>query len=404
MTSRSGGFSKARLGQMREVMVAHVERGDIPGLVTLVSRRDEVHVEAIGRKADGGEPMRRDTIFRIASMTKPIAAAAAMILVEECRLRLDDPVDRLLPELANRRVLRRIEGPVGDTVPANRPITLRDLLTFRLGFGIIMAPPDTYPIQNAMREKGMRMGPPRPQAEPAPDEWIRRLGTLPLMYQPGERWMYDTGSDVLGVLIARAAGQGLETFLRARLFEPLGMKDTGFSVPTAKLDRLATSYWTNPASGAREVYDGAEGGEWSRPPAFPSAAGGLVSTVDDYLAFGRMLLNRGRHGGERILSRLSVEAMTADQLTPEQKALSGLVPGFWDSRGWGFGVSVITRRDGVAAVPGRFGWDGGLGTSWSTDPTEELVGILMTQGMWTSPRGPDVYHDFWTQAYQAIDD
>ena len=181
MTSRSGGFSKARLGRMRDVMTAHVERGDMPGLVTLVSRRDEVHVEAIGRQADGGEPMRRDTIFRIASMTKPMAAAAAMILVEECRLRLDDPVDRLLPELADRRVLRRIEGPVDDTVPAGRPITLRDLLTFRQGFGIIMAPPDTYPIQNAMRERGVRMGPPRPQTEPAPDEWMRRLGTLPLM-------------------------------------------------------------------------------------------------------------------------------------------------------------------------------------------------------------------------------
>jgi CubicO group peptidase (beta-lactamase class C family) len=404
MTPRSGGFSNARLGRMRDVMAAHVERGDIPGLVTLVSRRDEVHVEPIGRQADGGEPMRRDTIFRIASMTKPIAAAAAMILVEECRLRLDDPVDRLLPELADRRVLRRIEGPVDDTVPASRPITLRDLLTFRLGLGIIMAPPDTYPVQKAMRQKGMRMGPPRPQTEPAPDAWMRRLGTLPLIYQPGERWMYDTGSDVLGVLIARAAGQDLETFLRERLFEPLGMKDTGFSVPTAKIDRLATSYWTNPASGARGVYDEAECGEWSRPPAFPSAAGGLVSTVDDYLAFGRMLLNRGRHGAQRILSRPSVEAMTADQLTPEQKALSGFVPGFWDSRGWGFGMSVITRRDGVAAVPGRFGWDGGLGTSWSTDPTEELVGILMTQGMWASPRGPDVYLDFWTQVYQAIDD
>ncbi|HKX04837.1 MAG TPA: serine hydrolase domain-containing protein [Methylomirabilota bacterium] len=405
MTSKSGGFSKARLGRMRDVMAGHVERGAMPGLVTLVSRRDEVHVEAIGRMAaGGGRPMARDTIFRIASMTKPVAAAAAMILVEECRLRLDEPVDRLLPELAGRRVLRRLEGPVEDTVPASRAITLRDLLTFRQGFGIIMAPPDTYPIQKAMREAGMRMGPPRPQAEAGPDAWMRRLGTLPLLHQPGERWMYDTGSDALGVLIARAAGQPFETFLRERLFEPLGMKDTGFSVPAGKIGRLATSYWSGPKSGKMEVYDPAEGGEWSRPPAFPSAAGGLVSTVDDYLAFGRMLLNRGRHGAERILSRLSVEAMTTDQLTPEQKALSGFGPGFWDSRGWGFGMSVITRRDGVAAVPGRFGWDGGLGTSWSSDPTEELVGILMTQRMWTSPQGPDVYHDFWTQAYQAIDD
>ena len=197
---------------MRDVMAGHVERGDMPGLVTLVSRRDEVHVEAIGRQADGGGPMRRDTIFRIASMTKPIAAAATMILVEEGRLRLDEPVDRLLPELADGRVLKRLDAPLGDTVPASRPITVRDLLTFRLGFGLIMAPPDTYPIQRAMRERQMRMGPPRPQAEPAPDEWMRRFASLPLMHQPGERWMYDTGSDVLGVLVARAAGQDLETF------------------------------------------------------------------------------------------------------------------------------------------------------------------------------------------------
>jgi len=404
-----GGFSKARLDRMREVMAGHVERG-MPGLVTLVSRRGETHVEAVGMKAAGGPgaagngPMRRDTIFRIASMSKPIAAAAAMILVEECKLRLDDPVDSLLPELANRKVLRRLDGPLEDTVPARRPISVRDLLTFRLGLGMIMAPPDSMPIQKALGERALGQGPPAPDTTAAPDEWMRRLGTLPLMHQPGERWMYHTGSDVLGVLITRVVGRPLETFLRDRLFEPLGMKDTAFTVPAAKLDRLATSYLSDPTTGGVTLYDAAEGGQWSRPPAFPSGGGGLVSTVDDYLAFAQMLLGGGRHGGERILSRLSVEAMTTDQLTPEQKALSAFVPGFWDSRGWGFGLSVITRRDGVAAVPGRFGWDGGLGTSWSSDPTEELVGILMTQRMWTSPQGPDVYHDFWTQAYQAIDD
>jgi len=239
---------------------------------------------------------------------------------------------------------------------------------------------------------------------PAPDEWMRRLGRLPLMHQPGEKWMYNTGSDVLGVLIARASGQSLETFLRERIFEPLGMKDTGFSVPEALLDRLATSYWTNPASGELVVYDEAAGGQWSREPAFPSGAGGLVSTIDDYLAFGQMMLSLGKHKGSRILSRLSVETMTTDQLTPEQKAVSGLVPGDFDSHGWGFGVSVITRRDDIAAVPGRYGWDGGMGTSWYSDPREEMVIILMTQRAWTSPRPPDVCLDFWTSAYQAIDD
>jgi CubicO group peptidase (beta-lactamase class C family) len=386
---------------MDDVMAGYVERGQVPGLVTLVCRRGEVHVDALGTMSIGGnEPVRRDTIFRIASMTKPITAAATMILVEECRLRLDEPVDRLLPELANRTVLRLIDGPLDDTVPAHRPITVRDLLTFRLGFGQLMAPPDAYPILKAAHEQEIGMGPPSPLAPP--DEWIRRLGSLPLMHQPGERWLYNTGSDVLGVLIARAAGQPFETFLRERIFGPLGMKDTGFSVPAENIHRLSAGYWTDPETGALKLYDQAEGGLWSRPPDFPSGSGGLVSTVDDSLAFGRMMLNQGRYDGRRILSRLSVEAMTTDQLTADQRAAASDFLG--DNRGWGFGVSIVTHRDDVAAVPGRYGWDGGLGTSWHVDPREELIGILMTQAAWTSPSGPDVYHDFWTSAYQAIDD
>ena len=401
----TGGLSKERLGRMHNVMAGYVERGEVPGLVTLVSRWGEVHVAAIGMKAvEGLDPMRRDTIFRISSMTKPITAAATMILVEECKLRLDEPVDALLPELAERQVLKRLDGPLDETVPAKRPITVRDLLTFRMGFGQMMAPPDAYPILKAASEQQIGMGPPSPSQMPAPDEWMRRLGRLPLMHQPGEMWMYNTGSDVLGVLIARASGQPLEAFFRERIFEPLDMKDTGFSVPAASLDRLATSYWTNFETGELELYDSAEGGQWSRPPDFPSGAGGLVSTIDDYLAFGQMMLSQGKHGNERILSRLSVELMTTDQLTPEQKAVSGLVPGDFDSHGWGFGMSVVTRRDDVAAVPGRFGWDGGMGTSWYSDPREEMVTILMTQCAWTSPSPPDVCLDFWTSAYQAIDD
>jgi CubicO group peptidase (beta-lactamase class C family) len=401
----TGGLSRARLGRMHDVMVGYVERGEVPGIVTLVSRRGEVHVDVIGMQAVGdSDPIRRDTIFRISSMTKPITAAATMMLVEECKVRLDEPVDRWLPELTERKVLKRLDGPLDDTVPAKRPITVRDLLTFRMGFGQLMAPPDAYPILKAASEQQIGMGPPSPSTLPAPDEWMRRLGQLPLMHQPGEKWMYNTGSDVLGVLIARVSGQPFETFLRERLFEPLGMKDTGFSVPAASLNRLATSYLTDPESGELELYDEAEGGQWSRPPAFPSGAGGLVSTIDDYLAFGQMMLSQGKHGSERILSRLSVELMTTDQLTPEQKAVSGLVNGYFDSHGWGFGVSMVTRRDDVAAVPGRYGWDGGMGTSWYSDPREDMVTILMTQCAWTSPSPPNVCLDFWTSAYQAIDD
>ena len=397
----TGGLSRARLGHMHDVMAGCVERGDLPGLVTLISRRGEVHADAIGTLAVGGSaPMRPDTIFRISSMTKPILAVAAMILVEECKLRLDEPVDRLLPELADRAVLRRIDGPLDETVPANRSITPRDLLTQRMGFGCIMDASTEFPIERAERERElMTLG---PETTPlSPDEWIRRFATLPLMHQPGEKWMYNTPYWVLGVLIARAADQPLATFLRRRIFEPLGMHDTGFSVPPEKIDRLASYYEADPDTGALHLLDGPGDSQWGDPPASPPGSGELVSTAADYLAFGQMMLNRGKVGGERILSRLSVEAMTTDQLTPEQKAISPFFPGFWDNRGWGFGVSMITRRDSVASVPGRYGWDGGYGTSWSADPAEEMTAMLMTQVL-AFPSG--IYDDFWTSAYQAIDD
>ncbi|HJT06592.1 MAG TPA: serine hydrolase domain-containing protein [Stellaceae bacterium] len=397
-----GGLSTARLGRMHAVMAGHVEHGGLPGLVTLIERRGEVHVDAIGSlAADGREKMRRDSLFRIASLTKPVVAAAAMILVEECRLRLDDPVDRWLPELASRQVLRSIESPLDDTVPMKRAITLRDLLTFRLGHGVVMVWPARHPIQQAKAEIGLAPGPELPNFPP--DELMRRYGSLPLLHQPGERWLYNSGSDILGVLIQRVAGRTLGAFLEERIFAPLGMKDTGFSVPAAQHDRLTTAYRSDPA-GKLAVFDEAKAGRFARPPAFESGGGGLVSTADDYLAFARMMLNHGKHGSLRILSRPSVELMTTDQITPEQKAASPFVPGFWDGRGWGFGLSVITARTELGFNPGRFGWDGGYGTSAYMDPKEDMVAILLSQRLLDSPQGPAVYADFWTSVYQAIDD
>ena len=399
----TGGLSEARLVRMHDVMAGHVERGEVPGVVTLLSRRGEVHVDALGKRAVGGsEPMGRATIFRISSLTKPIAAAAAMVLVEDGTLRLDDPVDPLLPELAGRSVLKRLDGPLDDTVPAKRPITLRDLLTMRMGFGFVMGPPDAHPILAAVDEQRLGMGPPKPATPHEPDEWLRRFATLPLMHQPGERWMYEMAFAVLGVLISRASEKPLGTFLRERIFGPLGMEDTGFQVPTEKLDRLASLYAADPATGVLELHDGVEDSQWSRPPAFPDARGGLVSTADDYLAFGRMMLNGGVHGGERILSRASVELMTTDHLTPEQRATSDSVPVFLGDRGWGFGLSTIPGDEAAAATPGRYGWEGGLGTSWSSDPAEDMVGVLMTQRL-ASPGSPRIDLDFWVSVYGAID-
>ncbi|GAA2793635.1 hypothetical protein GCM10020219_076100 [Nonomuraea dietziae] len=243
MEHGNSGFSKAGLDRLREVLARHVESGKIPGLVALVTRGEETHVEALGTmRHDGGAPMRRDTIFRMASTTKPVAVAATMVLLDECRLRLDDPVDPWLPELADRRVLKRPDGPLDDTVPARRPITVRDLLTSTCGLGLDMTA-RTAPMMSAFFEQGVygqEDGWLLP--EPGPDEWMRRLGTLPLMYQPGERWLYNVSDDVLGVLVARVTGQSFEEFLRERIFGPLGMKDTAFHVPADKLDRLPPLY------------------------------------------------------------------------------------------------------------------------------------------------------------------
>ncbi|MFF7636892.1 serine hydrolase domain-containing protein [Kitasatospora sp. NPDC008050] len=403
-TGHSKGFVRTRLDRLRTVLARHVGPDGVPGLVALVARGDETHVEALGERTIGGAPVTRDTVFRISSMTKAVTAVAALMLVEECRLRLDEPVDELLPELANRRVLRRVDGPLDDTVPAHRPITVRDLLTFTMGTGLLMAPPDSHPILQAMAVLDLGQGPPQPADVPAPNEWLPRLGTLPLMHQPGERWLYNTGADVLGVLVARASGQPFERFLGERLFGPLGMGSTGFSVAPDRLDRFTTCYWTDPATGARAVYDEAAGGQWATPPAFPSGGSGLVSTVDDFLAFSRMLLDGGRCTGERILSRASVELLSSDQLTPEQKAASELVPGFFDTRGWGYGVSVVTRQTELGHPLYQYGWDGGLGSSWAIDPVDQVIGIILTTRAFTSPVAPPVVQDFWTSAYQALGD
>ena len=395
------GLSEAGLERLHATMRRHVEAGIVPGLVTAVTRGGDIDVDAVGTMAFGGEaPMRRDAIFRIASVTKPITAVAAMILIEACVLRLDDPVDRWLPELADRRVLARIDGPIDDTVPAARPITVRDVLTFRLGYGAIF---DQSPYAQAFAEAGVAPGALLPTMPG--DEYMARLGSLPLAHQPGERWLYNNGSDVLGVLIARASGQSLGTFLKERIFDPLGMKDTGFHVPAAKRERLPEAYWTDFATGVFGAFDPSEGSRFAEPPVFESGAGGLVSTVDDLLAFGQMMLNGGTLGAERIVSRPSVELMTMDHLTPEQKAASAaqFFPGFFDYRGWGFGVAVYTERTDLASVPGRYGWDGGYGTSWYVDPTEGLLGVLLTQRVWDGSVEVSVLPDFWTSVYAAIE-
>ncbi|GHO85054.1 serine hydrolase domain-containing protein [Dictyobacter formicarum] len=407
------GFSQERLGRLSRVLHGYVERGEMAGIVAIIHRHgEEAHVETIGwQDKEAQIPIKRDTIFRIASMTKPIVAAAVLTLVEEGKIRLYDPVDAWLPELANRMVMRDPQGSPDDVYPSPRAITLHDLLTYRLGIGwgasslrprifALTAAPIADVLQIPNRERL------------APDAWMARLGEFPLLYEPGTRWLYQVASDILGVLITRITGKPLETFLREYLFEPLGMVDTSFVVPAEKRSRLATFYVSAPGR-ELEMRDHPRNTGWAEPPLFQAGAGGLVSTVDDFQRFGRMLLNKGELDGVRILSRKTVEAMTTDYLTPEQHTHPfsnfdryDMDPsaGMWDNWGFGYGVAVRTRRIGLGPGVGSFFWPGAFGTTWIADPQEQLMATLMPQVLGTNPFYTQLSEDFLAMTYQAISD
>jgi CubicO group peptidase (beta-lactamase class C family) len=377
-------------------MAAHVTAGDLPGLATLVACADDVYVDTVGTPSVADRsPLGRDAIFRIASLTKPITAVATMSLVEQGRLQLDQPIDELVPELADRRVLRAIDAELDDTVPAHRPITLEDLLSSRFGFGSVMAPPDRYPIQRAEAELGLQSigGPPWPPIAHDVDSWIAALGSLPLMYQPGEQWLYNTSTQVLGVLLARACGQDLARVLRERIFEPLGMADTGFTVPGGRLGRLTTFYRPDPETGELSVIDEAPHSWWSAPPSFPDGSGWLVSTIDDYWSFVSMILAKGTGNGERILSPATVALMTTDRLSSAQRDASAMFLG--PHGGWGLGLQVPATGSWEQPLPCGIGWDGGTGTTWRSNLRSGVTGILFTQRQATSPVPPPLIEDFW---------
>jgi CubicO group peptidase (beta-lactamase class C family) len=352
--------------RLEEIVETAVARGDAPGVVAAVGRGGEGYVAAAGVMAVGGPPMRPDTLFRIASITKPVTAAVVLSLAEDGLVGLEEPVDRLLPELADRRVLRRPDGPLTDTIEAERAVTTRDLLTFTWGFGMqgaMFMAPEPWPIVSAVAERELSsFGPPRPDTTPEPDTFMARLGELPLLAQPGERWLYSAGSQVLGVLAARAAGAPFEDVMRERVLAPLGMDDTAFYANDTS--RLATAYEN--VNGELTVRDRPDG-QWSRPPRFPDGAAGLVSTAEDLLRFGRMLL---LPGGNPVLTAGTVAEMTSDQLTPAQQARVWPGFSFLGDRGWGYGVSV-TEWD--------YTWEGGSGTSWANVPDQDLTVVVLTQ-------------------------
>ncbi|MDT0185335.1 serine hydrolase domain-containing protein [Microbacterium sp. ARD31] len=367
---------------LRAALSPYVDSGEIPGLVALVTRGDEVVVEALGVQGTSGVPMARDSIVRGASITKPLTAALVMVLVEEGVLSLDEPVSGLLPELSSPRVLRTLGSGLDDTVPADRPITLRHLLTSTAGHGFATWDSPVVPL--LMEE--LRQASDDIHEVPAPDEWMRRLSAIPLMHQPGEGWTYNAAYDVLGVLISRAAGHDLADVMAERLLAPLGMHDTGFHVPAADRGRFTTLY----GGGERglEVRDEPDG-VFTRRPAFASGSGGLVTTVDDWLAFGRMLLA----DGGSLLSPGSVRLMTTDQITAQHREMGGF---FLDGQGWGFGGGVDTALIDPWNELGRYGWVGGTGTSAYVHPASGTVAVLLTQVELGAPGIEDLLKAFWT--------
>ncbi|MGV9273342.1 serine hydrolase domain-containing protein [Streptomyces griseosporeus] len=366
-----------------ETLRRRVDDGTVPGAVALVARGDDVEAVAVGSAdADGSVPLTRESVFRIASITKPIMAAGLLTLVEEGRVALDAPIAEWLPELAKPRVVRTPSSPVDDTVPAARPVTVEDLLASRPGWGL---PSDfSLPAAKALWQVQDHSRPFR--SWPEPDAWLARLAEVPMLHQPGEAWLYGTASALQGLLATRVSGLTLPEFLAERIFEPLGMKDTAFEVPAAKRDRFTWAYAPSETGELRltDIPDG----DFSAVPRFASGGGGLVSTADDWLAFARMLLS----GGGDVLSPTSVSRMTSNHLTAAQRENATL---FLEGQGWGYGGQVDVDPIDPWNVPGRYGWVGGTGTTAHVIPATNTVTILMTQVAMSGPTPNPLMREFW---------
>ncbi|MEV5478651.1 serine hydrolase domain-containing protein [Streptomyces sp. NPDC003328] len=379
---------------LHHLLQTYVDKGWAPGAVALIDRHGSTETAAVGfLDATASAPMPPDAVFRLASITKPVVAAAVMTLVDDGTLALDAPISEWLPELAQPAVVRTPAGPLQDVVPATRPITVDDLLTFRAGYGF----PDDFSLPQVKALLAVHKDGRTPAGLPDPDTWLAGLARLPLLHQPGAAWLYNTCSDLQGILISRATGRPLPEVLTERILAPLGMADTGFEVPAARRHRFTTAYQPD-GKGGLEPTDTPDGA-WSSLPAFLSGAGGLAGTAADWLAFGRMLLNGGTApDGRRVLTAESVRRMTTDHLTPEQRASSTL---FLEGQGWGYGGSVDIATTDPWTVPGRYGWVGGTGTTAHIVPATGTVAILLTQRAMENPSPTALMRDFWRYAAEA---
>lgn len=379
---------------LHHLLQKYVARGWAPGAVALVDRHGRTETAAVGfLDAAGTAPMSPDALFRIASITKPIVAAAVMTLVEDGTIALDSPIAAWLPELAGPTVVRTPSGPLDDVVPAARPIVVQDLLTSRAGYGF----PSDFSLPQVQALLTVQKDGRDPRSLPDPDTWVAELARLPLLYQPGEAWLYGTCSDLQGVLLSRATGRPLPEVLAERILEPLGMRDTAFEVPAAERHRFTTAY-RHDGSGGLEVADTPDGA-WSSLPAFPSGGGGLVATAADWLAFGRMLVAGGTAAdGRRVLSEQSVRRMTSDHLTPAQREIGAL---FLAGQGWGYGGSVDIEVTVPGTVPGRYGWVGGTGSTAHVVAATRTIAVLLTQRAMEDPTPTALMRDFWRYAAES---
>ncbi|MFZ0267230.1 serine hydrolase domain-containing protein [Caulobacter sp.] len=372
---RAQGFDPGGLAAIGPSLQAFVDRGELAGVVTLTSRRGEiVQAEAIGwSDIEAKTPMRPDSLFRIASMTKPITSVAALMLVEQGKIALTDPISRWIPELADPLVLRDAAGPLRNIVPARRAITVEDLLTHRSGvaYGFSSEGPLQQAYERALGDPAMnRM---------TPDQWLVALGGLPLAHQPGERFHYGHSTDVLGFLIGRVEGKPLRQVLHERIFAPLGMTDTDFWLPHQKRSRLASLYGYDEAAGRLvkvepEMYD--------EPPAYTPGGGGLISSASDYHRFARMLLGEGALDGVRLLRPESVGLMRTNRLTDDQRQIPFAGMPLWRKSGFGLGLSIaedVIDNPYACGAPGSMTWPGIFGTWWQADPVHDLVMIYMIQ-------------------------
>ncbi len=379
------GFDASRLAAIAPAMQGVVDAGDLSGMVTAVWRKgEEVQLNLVGKRDIANNlPMERDTLFRIASMTKPITSVAALMLMEEGRIKLDDPITKWLPEFADMNVLKDPKGPLHETYPSPRIITVEDLMTHRSGFAYGFT--SSGPIGKAHEDV---LGTPLDNPK-TPDQWLAALATLPLTFPPGQQLHYSHSTEVLGFLIGRVTGNTYRDFITERILTPLGMADTDFYVPKDKRGRAAVVYQQDQATGALKPvpfpqYDSA--------PAYTAGGGGLISTLDDYLTFARMLLNKGELNGKRYLKRETFEQMTTNHLTQAQRDIPFLGMPLFLGQGFGLGVSVIMDPEKHewmgAGSKGAFGWPGAFGTWWQADPEKDMILIFLIQNY--TPLTPDM--------------